>query len=299
MVFMVGCVGSAGCDRGPDHPAASPAKPSPTARSFPLKGVVRKVDQGSGEVTIAHEEIPGFMPKMTMPFTLKDKDLLNRVKPGDEVEGRLEVAYEGDQVKDYDLAGLKVTRPAPASSPVDFGIEAPRPEMLKPGQEVPDFAMTTQEGKTLKLSDLRGEVVVLTFIYTRCPMPEFCPAMDAKFAELSRRISAVPSRSGAVRLLSVSFDPEHDTPEVLAAHAARRGARPPLWTFAVATHDELARVAGPLGLSYAAGTREIEHNLRAALIGPDGTLALVEVGPGWAPADLFKAIRALVPSPGK
>ena len=149
----------------------------------------------------------------------------------------------------------------------------PPATLLKPGEPVPDFAMTTQDGSTLRLSDLRGEVVVLTFIYTRCPMPEFCPAMDAKFAELARRISAAPGRSDRVRLLSVSFDPEHDTPEVLAAHAARRGARPPLWTFAAASHRSWPRSPGPLGLTYVPGTREIEHNLRAAVIGPDGRLA--------------------------
>ena len=157
---------------------------------------------------------------------------------------------------------------------------------------MPDFAVTTQEGRTLRLSDLRGEVVALTFIYTRCPLPDFCPAMDAKFADLARRISAVPGRADRVRLLSVSFDPEHDTPAVLAAHASRRGAVPPLWTFAVASHEELARVAGPLGLTVAPGSREIAHNLRTAVIGPDGRLARLEAGQGWAPADLLRTITA-------
>ncbi len=126
--------------------------------------------------------------------------------------------------------------------------------MLEPGEPVPDFAMTTQDGKTLRLSDLRGKVVVLTFIYTRCPLPDFCPLMDGKFAELARTVAAVPGRAEQVRLLSVSFDPEHDTPEVLAKHAKLRGAKPPLWTFAVASHEELRKVAAPLGLTY--GPRE-------------------------------------------
>ncbi len=160
---------------------------------------------------------------------------------------------------------------------------------------MPDFAVTTQEGRTLRLSDLKGEVVILTFIYTRCPLPEFCPAMDARFADLARRISTVSARAERLRLLSVSFDPEHDTPEVLAAHAGRRGAKPPLWTFAVASHEELAKVAGPFGLSYVPGTREIEHNLRTAVIGPDGKLARLEPGPGWSPAELLKTAYSLIP----
>jgi protein SCO1/2 len=97
----------------------------------------------------------------------------------------------------------------------------------------------------------------------------------------------------------VSFDPEHDTPEVLKAHAGRRGAKPPLWTFAVASHEELSKIAGPLGLTYVPGTREIDHNLRAAVIGPDGRLAVVEVGKDWTSAEVFKSVLGLIPDGGK
>ncbi len=188
-----------------------------------------------------------------------------------------------------DLVDLAVVRRPSAAQGAAIPPTEPATETLKPGDLVPDFTVTTQEGRELKLGDLKGEVVVLTFIYTRCPLPEFCPAMDLKFADLARRISAVPGRSDRIRLLSISFDPEHDTPEVLAAHAARRGAKPPLWTFAVASNPELARVAGRFGLAYAPGTRDFNHNLRTAVIGPDGRLALLEVGPGWTPAaDLLR-----------
>ena len=151
---------------------------------------------------------------------------------------------------------------------------------LKPGQAVPDFAVTTQEGATLRLSDLRGKVVVLTFIYTSCPLPEFCPKMDAKFADLSRLAGSVASRAEKVRLLSISFDPEHDTPEVLAKHAKLKGAKPPLWRFAVASHAELRKVAEPLGLMYGPRKDEIIHNLSTAIIGPDGKLAALLCGLG-------------------
>jgi protein SCO1/2 len=286
---------ASGCDRR--DRASKPPPPAQAApvgpKDFQVRGIVRKVDAASGEVTIAHEAIPGLMPRMTMPFFVKDKALLDDIRPGDEVEGPLRVTYRGANIDDIDLVDLTVTRPAPPPTP-SFLPAAPPPETLHPGEIVPDFAVTTQAGGNLRLSDLRGEVVVLTFIYTRCPMPEFCPAMDAKFAELARRLSAVPSRAAKVRLLSVSFDPAHDTPEVLAAHAARRGATPPLWTFAVASPEELAKVAGPLGLSYVPGTREIEHNLRAAVIGPDGKLARLEAGGGWTAADLLKTILSLI-----
>lgn len=296
-VALVSSTLAAGCGRERADPPARPREMAPASRSFPVKGVVREVDAPTGEVTIAHQEIPDFMPKMTMPFTVRDKALLRDVRPGDEVEGTLGVEYEGKDVKGMDLLDLAVTRRPPKAPPASFLPPAPGAEPLKPGEPVPDFAMTTQDGTPLRLSDLRGKVIVLTFIYTRCPQPEFCPAMDAKFAELARRISAVPGRADRVRLLSVSFDPEHDTPGVLAAHAARRGAKPPLWTFAVASREELGKVADAVGLTYIAGTREIDHNLRAALIGPDGRLERLEIGPGWAPTDLIKSIYPLATTP--
>ena len=140
-------------------------------------------------------------------------------------------------------------------------------------------------------------MVGLTFIYTRCPVPEFCPLMDRKFADLAGRLSAVPARAARVRLLSVSFDPEHDTPEVLKKHADSRGATPPLWTFAVASHRELARVALPLGLTYGPTPNEIIHSLSTALIDAEGRLVRLEAGSGggkWNPADFLKSIYSLL-----
>lgn len=270
--------------------------------TYRLTGVVRNADPKTGVVTIRHDAIPGFMGAMTMPFTLKDRSLLDDVHPGDEVEGSLRVVREGGEVQDYELTDLIVSRtapPAPLSLNLAGGAPSvgPAAKALKPGDPVPDFAMTGQDGKTFRLSDLRGKVVALTFVYTRCPLPDFCPRMDAKFAEASSAAAAVPGRAEHLRFLSVSFDPEHDAPEVLARHAEARGARPPLWTFAVAQHDELARVAGPLGLSYGPTRGEIIHNLTLAVVDPGGALARLETGPaarGWATADLLKLMYSRI-----
>jgi protein SCO1/2 len=167
--------------------------------------------------------------------------------------------------------------------------------VLEPGQTVPDFMMTTQEGETRRLSDLRGHVVVLTFIYTRCPLPDFCPLIDRKFAELAGKIATVASRAEQVRLVSVSFDPAHDTPEVLRKHAQRQGAHPPLWTFAVASNDELAKVRPALGLVYWPDQNEIGHNLVTAIIDQEGRLVRLERGKKWEPMEFLKVINALLP----
>ena len=268
---------------------------------------MREVEAESGLVTIRHEAIPGFMDAMTMPFDVKDREVLDDLRPGDEVEGTLRVVSERGVVKDYELVDLRVTRPAPAPKMTPGplrgdGPAAARAPVLEAGETVPDFAMTTQEGETLKLSDLRGKVVVLTFIYTRCPLPDFCPLMDRKFAELADRIGAVAGRAEHVRLLSVSFDPEHDTPEVLRKHAENLGARPPLWRFAVASHEELGKVAAPLGLTYGPAAEEIIHNLSTAVIDPQGRLVRLDVGAssrGWKSADLLKVIYSRIPESGR
>jgi protein SCO1/2 len=273
------------------------------ATDYHLKGVVRKVQ--SPRVTIAHEEIKGFMAAMTMPFHVSDRESLEGVKPGDEIEATLHVILENGVVSNYELRDFKVTKPAVARMVLDVSRGKvslrEQPKLLEKGDPVPDFAMTTQEGKSQKLSDLRGSVVALTFIYTRCPLPDFCPLMDRKFGELASRIVAVPERARRIRLISLSFDPEHDTPGMLAKHAKARGAEPPLWTFAVASHEELAKIAPALGLFYGPSQNEIAHNLCTAIIDPAGKLARLEIGTArnkWENVDLLKSIYSLIPPSG-
>ena len=152
-------------------------------------------------MTIAHEEIKGFMSAMTMPFHVSDQDSLDGVKPGDEVEATLHVVRENDVVSEYELRGLTVIKPAiprDGSRRLQGKSKPPRTaKAAREGRLVPDFLMTTQEGKSLRLSDLRGNVVAITFIYTRCPLPDFCPLMDRKFGELASRIECRPGTSAA------------------------------------------------------------------------------------------------------
>jgi protein SCO1/2 len=298
-----------GCGRSiaPSVPSSADNEPSvaePSVTTYKLVGVVRAVDLDRSEVRIRHEAIPGFMNAMTMSFAIKDRATLGSLHPGDEIEGVLRVETEAGEVKDYELTGLVVSRPAAATG-LTLSLSGGRPEVkaasksLLPGDPVPDFAMTTEDGETLRLSELRGKVVALTFIYTRCPLPDFCPRIDRKFSDLADRIAAVPQRADQVRLLSVSIDPENDTPAVLKKHAHMRGAKRPLWTFAVAKHEELAKVAGGLGLVYGPGNEGIVHNLALAVIDGDGRILRLETG-GAArtlePVELLKTMYSHFPS---
>jgi protein SCO1/2 len=296
---------STGC--GPAKPAGRTDQSTATTTDYTLKGVVTKVEKENGHVRIRHEAIPNFMPAMTMRFGLKDRELLADLRLGDEVEGTLHVESRDGAVSDYELRNLAVTKPAPPQSMViDLSRGKaqlrPAPRQLEIGDRVPDFTMTMQDGATQKLSQLRGNVVVLTFVYTRCPLPDFCPFMDRQFSELAQSISRFPERAQHVRLISLSFDPEHDTPEVLRKHALIRGATPPLWSYAVASHEELARVAPALGLFYGPSQNEVVHNLSTAVIDREGKLARLEVGSQrnrWEPADLLKTVYSLIPTSGK
>jgi protein SCO1/2 len=266
--------------------AAKTAEP----KRYKLTGTVRKIDKESGQVMIRHDEIPGYMKAMTMPFDLKGQEVLNELFPGDEVEGELIVKSD-----DIEIKNLVITNPAPPTA-IKFGpngveVQA-KPTLLLAGELVPEFQFTLQDGKAAKLGDYRGKIVLLTFIYTRCPLPNFCPMMDRKFGELAARLSAT-GKGENVRLLSVSFDPENDTPEVLAKHAAAKGAKMPLWSFGVATHEELGKFGPLLGLMYGPGEKEVLHNLVTAVIGPDGTLLRLDQGASggaWLVDDMYGSI---------
>lgn len=303
---------AAGCGRH-DAPAptagpsaqSAPAAPQAEAaeanqeQTYTLTGEVKEVDRTNSSVVIRHDAIEGLMDVMTMRFKIDPPESLGDVRPGDKVEAKLWVLRKKGEIADYRLDDLVVTDyapEAPKSLTVNLatGEVSEKPKTLQIGEVVPDFAFTDQEGKARKLSDERGKVVVLTFIYTRCPLPNFCPLMDSKFSGLAKLLAANPKRAEQVRLLSVSFDPEHDTPEVLAKHAQMRGAKPPLWTFATAPHPELAKVMGPLGLAYGPKDGEIAHNLCTAIIDPQGKLTRLAVGGqnDWTPSEFLGAVTA-------
>jgi protein SCO1/2 len=278
------------------------AAPGRALVDYKLTGVVRQVEAQSAHVTIDHEEIPGFMGAMTMRFPCKDRAALAQLAPGDHVEGTLRVVRTDGTVSNYELVGLVKTEAQPPRLVLEISKEEARireqPRRLALGDRVPDFAMTGQDGIRVRLSDLRGYVVVLTFIYTRCPLPDFCPLMDRKFSSLAQRVSSSPGRAKDIRMISLSFDPDHDTPDVLRKHAEMRGALPPLWSYAVASQEELAKIAGPLGLVYGTGKDEIAHNLCTAVIDREGRLARLEVGRAsnqWETIELLKTMYSLIP----
>jgi protein SCO1/2 len=170
-------------------------------------------------------------------------------------------------------------------------------ELLKPGEAVPDARFRDQDGKERGFSSFHGTTVLITFIYTRCPMPTFCPLMDQHFVAIQKRLQDAAAIKGRVHLVSVSFDPLVDTPPVLKAHAKRLGADLKTWTFLTGDRDDIDRFAARFGVSVARAPndqREITHNLRTAIVDADGKLVKVYIGNEWTPDQALADVKTVV-----
>lgn len=274
-LLAVALLGAAGCRK------------EPPARQFQLTGQVLAVAPGGREITIRHDDVPGFMPAMTMPFKLKDPAMAKDRLPGDLVRATLVVTDEDAWLTTLEKTGW-------AAFPETDATEAPHFALLRTGDAVPDETLIDQDGRAFRLSALRGSAVLLTFIYTRCPLPNFCPRMDRQFQVVQKAIEE--GRLAGVRLLSVSFDPDYDTPPILKAHAARVGAAPHLWTFATAPRERVEALGGRLGLSLIRERDEsaaITHNLRTAVIDRQGRLVTVLNGNEWTAEQAIAALASV------
>jgi protein SCO1/2 len=270
-------------------PACRREAPPAAGQRYPIKGKVVEVDVANRKVTIAHEDIPGFMPAMTMPFVVLEKDaaLLQVVGPGDEITATLVVPDSRYWLED--LVVVKKGTPDPSATPRSHAHEP------HPGDAVPDVALLDQDGRPLRLADYRGKAVALTFVFTRCPLPDFCPLMMKKFAAAHATLTSDPGLAARTRLLTLSFDTAHDTPEVLRAFGKPfQKTTPPFTQWSLATgKDEAIRALGAaLELDYVEENRSFTHNLRTAVLDREGKLRRLFRGSDWTPEELVAELRA-------
>jgi protein SCO1/2 len=246
---------------------------------------VVSVDKEHRQVTIAHEEIPGYMTAMTMPFNLKDDWPLGVLAPGQQLTASLVV--QGDRSW---LEEVTITQKSPDTSSVPSAVE---PE---PGAEVPDFTLVDQDGRRISLHDYRGRALLITFIYTRCPLPEYCPLMSSNFRRIHDAMRTDAQLTRKVQLLTVSFDPEYDTSDVLQQYGRgyiAGGETFDNWVFASGSVQEVKAITTYFGLSYWQETGQIVHSLRTALISPDGKLVRLYRGNEWKPAEVLGELRKI------
>jgi protein SCO1/2 len=254
--------------------------------TYSLTGEVVKIDRGKGRLTVAHDDIPGFMDPMTMPFRVKDSSLFEGLAVGDTIAATLVVGRHESWLEAIIVAGRGEPEPL-------------RPEDIAPvrtfevGETLPDPSFVDQEGHSFRLSSLRGKAVAVTFIYTSCPLPDFCIRMTDHFAQTQKALARNRALRDEWHLVSVSFDPERDIPAVLKAYATSHGADLATWTFATAPRAELSDFLAGFGLFFSdAQAGVIDHNLRTIVIDSNGRLARVFGGNDWTPKELAEALRA-------
>ena len=265
--------------------SSKPPAPSSSAKRYELKGKIVSTDRPNKKMTINHQEIPGYMDAMTMPFTVIDDWAFDAAAPGADIQATLIV----DTGRTW-LENPVIVNTGPASG--NEAVVEP-----KPGDETPDFIMTNQDGKKVTFLSYRGRTVLLTFIYTRCPLPDYCPLMSKNFAEVNRELQKNPALAARTQLLSISVDPAHDKPEVLKKYAVKYAGGTPLknWEYATGTPEEIKVVAQFFGLNYWPEKDQIIHSLRTAIVGPDGRLVKVYRGNEWKPAEVLADLAKVSP----
>jgi protein SCO1/2 len=280
IVAMVGLLATLAC------------RQPPPARQYEVTGQILAVKPERNEVLVRHDDIKNFMPAMTMPYKVQDPALLTGRKAGDLFKATLVV----EEVDAY-LTSLNITGHAPLDAPVPV---SDVPDILEPGEPVADALLVDQGGKPQPMSSLRGHRVALTFIYTRCPLPDYCPLMERNFVSVQQAIKSNPALAD-VRLVAVTMDPEFDTPAVLKPHAVDIGADPAVWSFVTGEPAEVRRFAEQFGIHAErdeTNTWQVIHNLRTAVIDADGKIVKIESGNFWKPADLVADLEK-TPAPAR
>lgn len=264
----------------------------PAETIYDVKGVVREIEPAERTIVIDHETIPGFMDAMVMPFNVKDTNLLSEVSVGDTVKFQLVVTETDSWISTMARAGAAPSPPPPAPAMAET-VGATEPPALKGGDLVPDFELTDQNGRPFRLGDVRGRPVVVTFVFTRCPLPNFCPLMTRNFAAMQKELrETVGDR---FHLLSITIDPGHDTPAVLKEYALNFTQDLATWSFVTGSPDQIRQVATMFGLTYQPEGGTITHNLRTALIDPRGRIVHVWKSNVWQPQEVLSMLRESTP----
>lgn len=286
---LLAIVALAGCRSG--QQTASPGS-GQNFKVYKLRGRVVSTDAAKGEVTLNHEAIVGFMEAMTMPYKLKDARILGELHPGDTITA--DVLVSQDQDADILLDHIVVVAQArPDYLPkVQYHVPAA-------GDAVPDFKLRNQDGRAIHLGQFAGKALLVTFIYTRCPAPNYCPLVTRNFAKVDKELAADAALYAKTHLMCVSFDPEHDTPERLKAYGVTyigSDAKSVFahWDFAVPEKpvlDEMAKFFD-LGMTHEADS-SITHTLSTTLIGPDGKVVKFYPGNEWTAEQVLGDVKQL------
>lgn len=268
----------AGCEKAP----VANQDPAGTRR-FSMRGKVITIDKPTQEIVVDHEAIPGFMGAMAMPYPVKDAKSLDQLSVGDEIRADV-VVTDGKPV----LENIIVTKKANGTAPPSGAAEL----MPQPGEDVPDFKLVNQDGRRISLKQFRGKAVLLTFIYTRCPLPDYCPLMNTNFSTIEESLRKNAPAFASTHLLSISFDSKNDTPALLRKYGdgylkSSGDKMFDHWEFAVTSADEMVEMGKFFGLTVKEDQGQIVHSMSTAIISPDGKIFKWYHGNDWKSADVL------------
>lgn len=263
-----------------------------STKHYTLKGQVLAKNVSVGQVSVDNQDIPGFMVAMTMNYTVKDPQGLQQIQPGDRIRADVVVENDGN----YWLQHVRITDQS-ARGAVSI---TTKPRELLPGEQVPDVPLINQDRRTVHLADFKGKAVLLTFIYTRCPLPTFCPLITSQFAAIHNALAQTPPVYQKTHLVSVSLDPDYDTAAVLRNYGLtylKDDASGFLqWDFVSTSAGDLQKLASAFGLEYYEQDNQISHSMSTILVAADGSVKQTWSGNEWKTSEVLAALKNATPS---
>jgi protein SCO1/2 len=267
----------------------NPLESTNIMRSFTARGVIREFPAGGRTVLVRHEEIPGFMPKMTMEFNVRDPNELRGLKAGDAITFRVKANEEESWIEGIQRASTNGLALLPPVDPASASLL--HVAQMKPGDVLPDAELLAEDGRMIRLSEFQGRALAFTFIFTRCPLPDFCPRMNQHFNRARNLLLQQPGGPTNWQFLSISFDPEFDKPGVLTRYAySYRGQNADRWLFAAAPTNVMASMVAQLDFRFVNEGGSFLHNLRTVVLDPQRRVYRQFDGNAWKAQDLAQAL---------
>ena len=265
-------------------------QPETNVQTFAANGVVRELKADGRTVVVTHEAIANYMDAMTMPFKVKEPGQLSGLRTGDKIRFCLKVTDTESWID-----GIIKTGRVPAEGTKPASASAAEAQAAKPRHPLLDYPFANELGQVVRLNDFRGQALAITFFFTRCPIPDYCPRLSKNFEEASQKLSAMVGGPTNWHFLSVTFDPDFDTPSVLRAYGERYQHDPKHWSFLTGSKEKIGELASASDVKYEAASGFINHNFRTLIIDAAGHLQMIfPTGGNLSDAIVSEMLKAAV-----
>jgi protein SCO1/2 len=283
-----------GCNESSDGQISSSSNSAKKInQTFEVRGVVRKISEKENKIHIEHEEIPNYMGAMTMPFSVRDKNEFELIREGDEIKFELNVTDKKSWIEKIDVVLRPKREQLSIKNKPTNSLTLEENEPLRVGDELPNYSLINQENKKIQLTSFRGRILVFTFMYTRCPIPDFCPRMSQHFREVYETLKDVNINKDW-HLLSISFDPDFDTPEILKNYSKAFSPDLKKWSFVTGNTPVIDEIISRFGIIVRrpkASITDWDHNLRTVIVDPNGVIQTIYIGNLWTPETLVHDLK--------